>query len=488
VVAAAPWAGDDAATAPSTTVPATTTTVDRRPASITVPTEPTLPRGTPTEPAGWIPVEGSSWEPTYAFSFGDDAGLVLGYGMRSGAVLYTSGDGVGRTSGRWIAVVPSQPGMGYAQLRAGGVETTAGDRTVLVSTTPDGVVRMEVAQWQRTASSPEGPAVTITAFGVDLAAMLSVAATVELEWRSGGLREPDVSASLGPGGPLDGLEPLPVDDLAISPWAEHLGTPLSWTDVVDTDNGRWAGVRRYRPDPVASTVQQLLLVRPIAPDELTLDVERRVDTLARQGFRVELGWLEASGLGVVDVPLADGTRLAVTGPHGLVELLDLVSELRAAADDEWVELVTASVNGGLQPVVSSFDEQTSTAIGSGGDWSADVTGGQLSIGGPRGGTWEAFTHGQGPQLVEYRSVGVAYLLATTTFPNEARQVTVQIGDEPERTVPLREIPGTGVLAAVVELDAALPYTVRWTDADDAPVEGPVDAAASVAANAAAGPP
>jgi hypothetical protein len=45
-----------------------------------------------------------------------------------------------------------------------------------------------------------------------------------------------------------------------------------------------------------------------------------------------------------------------------------------------------------------------------------------------------------------------------------------------------------VLAAVVELDAALPYTVRWTDADDAPVEGPVDAAASVAANAAAGPP
>ncbi len=263
VIAAAPWAGDEAATAPSTTEPAPTTTVDRRPASITVPTEPTLPSDVPTEPAGWIPVDGSRWAPNYVFSFGEEADAFAWNGFRSGAVLYTSRDEVGRTSGRWIAVVPSQPGMDTAQLRAGGVETTAGDRRVVVSSAPDGVVRVEVAPWTTAATSPRGPAVTITAFGIDLAAMLSVAATVELDWDSTGVgaRVADVTASLGPGGPLDGLEPVPVNDLAINPWAEHLGTSLSWTDVVDTRGGQWAGVRLYRPDPVGAVVQRLLLVR-----------------------------------------------------------------------------------------------------------------------------------------------------------------------------------------------------------------------------------
>lgn len=483
VVAAAPWAGDEAATAPSTTEPAPTTTVDRRPASITVPTEPTLPSDVPTEPAGWIPVDGSRWAPNYVFSFGDQTDRFFANGFRSGAVLYTSRDEVGRTSGRWIAVVPTQPGMDSALLRVGGVETTAGDRRVVVSSAPDGVVRVEVAPWTTVATSARGPAVTITAFGIDLAAMLSVAATVALDWRAGGVRGADVSASLAPGGPLDGLQPVPVDDLAISPWAEHLGTPLSWTDVVDTRDGQWSGVRLYRPDPVGAVVQRLLLVRPVPADELTLDVERRVDELARRGLRVELGRLESNGFAIADVPLADGTRLAVTGPHDLVDLLDLVADLRPATDAEWVELVTLSMNGGLQPDLSSLMQDVrQTAIGGGGQWSADVTGGWLSIGGPDGGTWEAFTHGQGPQLVEYRTFGVAYLRATTTFPNEARRVTVQIGDDEPRTYPLREIPGTGVLAAVVELDAALPYTVRWSDADELQVEGPIDAAASASAS------
>ncbi len=486
VITAAPWSGTAGPTpAPATTVPPPPSTTGGRPPSLTsVPaTDPTLPPGMPTEPAGWIPDAGSSWTAVFGASFTEGRAL----GAPSGAVLYASPDGVGRTPGRWVAAVASPSGPAYDRLRAGGVATTAGDRPAIVSVSPAGVVRVDVAVDREPAGSGAErlpTTTTVTGSGIALAALLSVAAGVELV-ETGGVLTADVAASLLPGGPLEGLEPLPIGDLRLQPWSDRASTPRSLTQLVDPDRGTWATVSVGGADALADLVTRLLLVDRIDPGELTLDVERRLDDLARRGLRVELGRLASSGAVVGEAVLPDGSTLVVSGLGDVRDTLDLVAELRPASGDEWVELLIAGANGGVPLDSGAAEAPPVSVIGRGGQWWAEVVDGMMTIGGPSFFVQERFTHGQGPQLVEYRSIASAFLLATTTFPDDARRVTVSQGDGEPRSWPLREIRGTGVLAAVVELDPLLPVTVTWSSADGTPVDGPVDAAAAAATAVAA---
>ncbi|MCB1000972.1 MAG: hypothetical protein KDB40_16885 [Acidimicrobiales bacterium] len=467
VVAAEPWSGDDAAAAPTTSVPASAPTTVPRPASVPA-TEPTLPRGQPTGPAGFVPTEGSRQQVVWAMSF--EPGSTIWQAMASAVLV--SGDDVTRTSGRWLAVDLAEGGrQGYQRLRPGGVRIAAGDRPALLTISADGVVRIEV----RVPEEPES-VVVVTGFGLDLAAMVAVAAEVGFVWE-GNVRRFDLAALQTDGGALAGLTQVPTDGVVTEPMVQALGDTVAVTQLVDPVDGGWALAALQRIDAAAQRIHDLFVTAPLAPDDLTLEVQRRLDDLARRSVVVELRELVGSGAVVARMPWQGDLDLVVASASGPTAVLDLIGSLRPATAVEWEQLLIDSWAGELEHVDTREPERTVLAVR--GTWSAEVVDGTFLISADGSGVYEPFRYGRGPQLVEYRSIDQAFLRITTTFPDEARSVIVaQEGAEPQ-TARLVERRGTGVLATVVELDPAVPYSVTWFDHEGQPVEGPVDASGAV---------
>lgn len=476
VIAAAPWDATDTATPPTTAAP--TTTVRTRPPSLSdIATDPTLPRDWPTTPAGWIPTEDSPFQVVYAYSSGEDTSLFDP--TWGNAVTVFAADGpIGRATGRWLAIDAAPAGMSYGTMRRGGVVTVAGERQVIVSSSEDGVVSVEVELFDDTGDTP----VRVVGFGVGLDAMLGVAAEVDLAW-TGNVRRLDLDAVESTGA-LAGLVPrIAVDQINLSFDGEH-GIPMAMTDL--TDGASWARAAVIRQNPEQAQLSELLLRTPLDTAALPIDLQRRLDELARRGLPIALSRVVDSGVVTGRAQLTADTALLVSTDGTVADVVRLLGSMRPATDDEWVDLLTQSANDLLTSPTARNDDPF-VQVGSGTNWSSEISRSHFSLGTATSGVWERFSHGQGPELVEYRSFDVAFLRATTTFPNEARLVVVtQEGADPQRAK-LVEIPDAGVLAAVVELDPTLPYTVAWVDTDDQPVDGPVDAAASQASRTEAAP-
>jgi hypothetical protein len=349
---------------------------------------------------------------------------------------------------------------------------------VIVSSSDDGVVTVDVEMFGDTGDTP----VRVIGFGVGLDKMLTVAAEVDLTW-TGNNRRLDLSTVESTGALSDLAPRIAVDQISLSFDGEH-GIPMAWTDL--TDGASWARVAIVRQNPEQAQLSELLLRTPIDTALVPLDVQRRLDELARRGLPITLSRAVDSGSITGRAQLTDDTTLVVSTEGTPADLLRLLESLRPANDDEWLELLVQSANDLLTYPAARNDDPFVQA-GAGADWSADVSRDRFSIGGGSGGVWEPFSHGQGPELVEYRSFDVAFLRATNTFPNEARFLSVTQDGAVRQRVKLVEIPGTGVLVAVVDLDPTLPYTVTWIDTDGEPVEGPIDAAASRSAGPEAAP-
>ncbi|MEZ5251769.1 MAG: hypothetical protein R2713_21950 [Ilumatobacteraceae bacterium] len=314
VVAAEPWSGDDAAAAPTTSVPASAPTTVPRPASVPA-TEPTLPRGQPTGPAGFVPTEGSRQQVVWAMSF--EPGSTIWQAMASAVLV--SGDDVTRTSGRWLAVDLAEGGrQGYQRLRPGGVRIAAGDRPALLTISADGVVRIEV----RVPEEPES-VVVVTGFGLDLAAMVAVAAEVGFVWE-GNVRRFDLAALQTDGGALAGLTQVPTDGVVTEPMVQALGDTVAVTQLVDPVDGGWALAALQRIDAAAQRIHDLFVTAPLAPDDLTLEVQRRLDDLARRSVVVELRELVGSGAVVARMPWQGDLDLVVASASGPTAVLDLI--------------------------------------------------------------------------------------------------------------------------------------------------------------------
>jgi hypothetical protein len=472
VIAAAPWDATD--TAPPETTAAPTTTVARPPSLRDLETEPTLPRDWPTTPAGWIPAEGSRYQVTYAFSTGE--GFVMDPSWGTSVAVYASEGELTRTSNRWLAIEAFPSGVWNQQIRPSSVTTTTGERRVLVSTSADGVVTVDVEMFPDTGEAP----VRISGFGVDLGTLLTVAAEVDLEW-NGNTRRLGFDA-VDASGALDGLTPRVTDGvMRLGFDAEH-GLPLAATDLVDDTGRRWARVSVLRQNADEALLSELLRRRPVDVSSLPLELQRRLDDLARRGLPIELFRSFDGPALLARAQLTSDTVLVATadGTSDERDVIDVIESVQPASDDEWVELLVQSSNGLLDSPELVSEAEDITPLGNGPDWDSNVMRGTFTIGSASGGVWEPFTHGQGPELVEYRSFDVAYLRATTTFPDEARLIVVTQDGRDRQRAKLIEIPGTGVLAAVVEVDPTLPYTVAWVDQDEEPVDGPVDAASSLA--------
>lgn len=475
VLAAAPWDDTSATPAPSTTVP-TSSTERPRPTTSVRPTEPTLPAGTPTSPAGWVPVESSGYQVVWAMSNGDEPVFDMYASGGSSLALYVGDGEVGRTTGRWLAVNAFPPEMTYQPLRRGAVPTVAGDRRALVSTASDGVVNVDV----EVIDGDSEVRLSVTGHGVGLDVLLAVAAADGLP-TTGNARMLDLTALEVDGGPLDGLRRVPTDGIGIWPFNEDIDPAMAWTDVVSSDGRRWASVRLSRPDATRDVISSLLLTPPLPPDQVTDEVQVRLDELARRGMRVTLQRSIQSAVVYLRAGLPDGTRLTVTMDGSVLDALGVLADLRPADPDDWVELLVDSQNGRLV-YPQSTAMPTFTSFGSGRNWSAEVSDGRFNLGAEDTGAYERFEFAQGPSLVEYRTFDRLFLRATTTFPSEARSITVvQEGAPAGRDLQvekLAEVGTTGVLGAVVQLDPALPYRVVWTDADGATVDGPADASVS----------
>ncbi|MFN8020906.1 MAG: hypothetical protein U0Q03_05185 [Acidimicrobiales bacterium] len=469
VIAAAPWDDDGASAATSTTVPATSTSA---PGGVIAPTPTiapvsTLPSDAITEPAGWIPGDSSRFQPYGVGSSTGDRGT----SSATTFALFTGTDEIGRASGRWLAV-DGTPDVGVGGfLTRDAVSVSVGDRRGLLSTASDGVVTLDV----EAIDGDSRDLVEVVSHGIDLAAIMAVGSVARLERRTP-TAEPTLDlGALAALPELAGLQQHPTRGLFVWPNADSAAPQVSWTGLIDRAGSNPVNVMVVRTDPITEIVDGLVLGRPLPDGTITNDVQQQLDDLARQGRRVELVGGSTPGSITARERLDDGTTLVVASMLRADELLGLVETLRPATPDEWVSLLLDAYNGDLT-IEPSTDTPHLTSLGSGDDWTADVTDGMLWIGASQTSTWGRLLHTQGPAVVPYRSFDECYLLLTTTFPSEARHALVLQDAPGGRTgsvVDLHEIDTTGVLAAVVRLEhPELPYSIEWYDEAGAPVEGP----------------
>lgn len=456
VIAAAPWDGEEVST-PPTTVPATTTTAPRTSTTSVAP-EPTLPAGFETDPPGMLLAGPSSFQLSGAQSN-------QGYSAGAGDPLevWMSPDAA-RTNGRWVVIDSREMFGDFGTLRRGGVRIDAGGRRALMTVAVDGVVEVELPP-------VDGVGFTVTSFGLDLAEVARIAATVTIDAR--GIDHGDL---LDPGGPFDGLEPRIAEDVEWYPWGGSVGQPDAWSIFVDPAAGLWLQVTVDRPTPMERLLTDLVNTAPIDvatldPDELaglaTL-TERVADPST---VRISTDVHETS-FRVVQFALDDGQVVTAAGPVDLDDLLEMSAQLELATPDEWREASIETMNGpGVEP-----EYEPPTEIGDGGDgterWTAQIDGIWFSIGGPDYYASSPFEPVSGPTVTAYRSLDHAFLLVTNTWPNDGLRVVVeQQGLEPQE-LDLRQVGDTPVYAGAAEIDGDLPVAISWFALDGTPVEGP----------------
>lgn len=328
VIAAAPWSNDTAATPPtSTTTPPTSTTTPAP--HTTVPSNPLA--GIPTTPVGWVatPPTDSDWV------FGGAGSNDIGQGFSGERVDVWAQRDTARDTGPWLVVRSSPYNQG--SLVEGGIRTTFGDRSAVVSTGTDGVTRLTVS-----VGPPGGPDTTTLIFeslglGLDQLAPLAASVTPpngfenepilygDLRSRSGVLGLPlrysgspaFAGAGLGPG----------IPDASTSYWSATGGS-------IEVARRPW--------DPEFTSVAPLLLTPMAVPPQL----QPIVDDLSRMGRDVSVFTsVDQPDVGIVSWH-QDDLLLSLTGYRAPLEvLLTMARNARPATDAEWIDLLTQTQQG-----------------------------------------------------------------------------------------------------------------------------------------------
>ncbi len=454
--AAAPWKDDSVAAPPTSSMPTTTDTIAATASRVASSAARGLPDGVVTTPAGWVL---------------DQPGRFIAVGAQSNGSFVGPGDAydlwrdtlASRTTGAFIAIDSQFLLNGVETMRKGGVRIMVGDRPALLWTAPDGVVEIQVA-------TPTG-LIVITSGGVGLTDLVTIAATVNADVRDRNTLDYhgiDEAAD----GPFAGLIRVVNGGTEVYPGADQVGTALSWTSYVDPRDGDYVELRVLATGRDEQLINDLVLSRPLTEDAYGPDDAATVDRLIRSGRNMQLR-ITTSGNDrlIARMQLGDDTQLLVTGDVELHELLDIVGRVQPAAPETWRALLLDTMNG----VDLALDHEWAPLFFSGegpANWQATVYDGRFDIGADDSWSSNAFSHGSGPELTEYRTIERALLRATTTFPDSARSIVVTQAGHDQIAASLIEFDRSAVFVAVIELDAALPYTVQWLDADGVPVPGP----------------
>jgi hypothetical protein len=467
VIAAAPWDGDETASPPTTTGPAPTTTAPRAQTTSVAPDQ-TLPEDFVTDPPGMLLAGSSSF--VLAGAQSDQRYPGVGDPIE----VWMSPDAT-RTNGRWVVIDSREQMGGFEVLRRDAVRIdVGGGRRALMTIASDGVIELEVPP-------TDGAGFAITSFGLDLAAITGIAATVTVDAR--GIEHGDL---LPAGGPFDGLDLRIPADVDFYPYDSVTGPPDAWSYFVDPATGEGVQVTVDRPSPLERLLVELVIAIPVAvadlePDELAGLAMLSTEVGAEVGAPLDEGGLTLAtnavepGLWAIRYPLPGDRVVTITSAVELADLLEISAQLELATPDAWRKASIETMNGpGVEP-----EYVTSTVIGYGGAgmerWTAQIDQIWFSIGGPAYGFSSPFEPVSGPTLTAYRSLEQAFLLATNTWPNDGLRIVVaQPGLEPQQ-LDLRQVGDTPVYAVVAEIDGDLPVTISWSDLDGVPVEGPTTA-------------
>ncbi len=467
VIAASPWGGDDVATAPTTTVPTTTppTPPTTQPGS-TATTEPGLPPGVSADVPGMLPAGPSRFVLAWAESA--VGRLEAGADVGNRVEVWMSPD-ASRNTGKWIVIVSQELTGGSSDwLRRDAIRVEAGPRPALLFARSDGVVEIDVPV-------SEGAPFTVAGFGVGLAELIRIAATVRID--PSGIDHGDL---LTPGGPFDGLEQRAAEHVAWFPGGFATPTADAISGFVDPTGNQWIQVNVAPPNPTTQLLDELVGTVPVDRTELSLiglgglfSLSQRFDSVTVVRSRLD------EGIGIVSFVLRDGRIVRVAGNMNQIdELLTFASDLELAAPEAWEDaVIEATTAAGVVSGATTSNTEIGGSLN--GQWQAEVYGSadafQVHISGTEVAMGETFDPDPGPQLTIYRSIDKAFILATNTWPNEGRRVVItQPGLEPQ-DLPLVQIPDTAIHALIVELDATLPYEVQWRDRWGAPVGEPTQA-------------
>lgn len=458
VIAAAPWDGEDVATPPTTTVPPT---VPPTTAPLpTTTTEPGLPPGVSADVPGMLPIGPTSFVLVFAESI-SDANKYEVLGSLDPIEVWMSSD-ASRNAGRWIVIDSRETSSDVQSLRRDATRVEAGIRPALLVARPDGVIEIEVPV-------SDGVPFSISGFGVGLPELIRVASTVRVDAR--GIDHGDL---LAPGGPFDGLDRRVAEDVAWSPGGFSNSTPDAISAFVDGTGGEWIQVSVDAPDPTTQLLDELTGMTPVDPATLSLPGLEGLYSLSGRFDSVKVVRSDVVvGIGFVTFALRDGRVVTVAGQIESDELLAFAAKLELAEPDGWTDAVIEASDAGVNQQGSPPVNIGESALG---EWQAQIYGSSsalwVAINGRYISMGETLDPEIGPHLTVYRSIDKALIFITNTWPNVGRRVVItQPGLEPQ-DLPLVQIPDSPLSALVVELDATLPYTVQWLDADGVLVPGP----------------
>ncbi len=461
VIAAAPWDSDQTATPATTTTPPTTTPPPTTAPRSTTTTEPSLPPGVSAAIPGMLATEPGPYVLFFAESIDDENKYDL-LDSLDPIEVWMSPD-ASRNAGRWVVIDSRETSSDVQALRRDATRVDAGTRPALLIARPDGVVEIEVPV-------TDGVPFSVSGFGLTLPELIRIASTVRID-----AREIDHGDLLAPGGPFDGLEQRVADDVAWFPGGFSNSTPDAISAYVDESGSGWIQVSVDAPDPTTQLLDELIGLTPVQTSTLSLRGLSGWFSLSKRFDLVTVVRSDVNrGFGFVTFALRDRRIVTVAGQIGIDELLSFAAQLELAEPGDWRDaVIDASEAGGRErqgspPTVigeSALGEWQAQIYGSGGSAWVAINGRELSMG-------ETFDPETGPHLTSYRSVDKTFVLATNTWPNTARRVVIaQPGVEPQELA-LAQIQNSAMYALVAELDAALPYTVQWLDADGVAVPGP----------------
>ncbi len=460
VIAAAPWDGDQTATPTTSTTPPTTTPPLTTSPRVTTTTEPSLPPGVSANIPGMLATDPAPYVLVFAESI-DDGNKYDVLGSLDPIEVWMSPD-ASRSAGRWVVIDSRETSSDVQALRRDATRVDAGTRPALLIARPDGVVEIEVPV-------SDGVPFSVSGFGLTLPELIRIASTVRIDAR--GIDHGDLLAA---GGPFDGLQQRVAEDVAWNPGGFSNSTPDAISAYVDESGSKWIQVSVDAPDSRTQLLDELIGLTPVQKSTLSLRGLSGMFSLSERFDSVKVVRSDVNvGISFITFGLPDRRIVTVAGQIDVDELLSFAAQLELAEPGDWRDaVIEASEAGGVgtqgsPPTIigeSALGEWQAQIYGSVGSWWVAINGRALSMG-------ELFAPETGPRLTSYRSIDKTFILVTNTWPNEGRRVLiVQAGQG--AALALVQIQDSPLYALVAELDATLPYTVQWLDADGGPVPGP----------------
>ena len=468
IIAAAPWDdADDAAPAPSTTVAPPSASSVR----ITDQAPPTTDRPlgiNDVGPAGYVLEGVGTFQLAGAWNAGVEYRPPETY-ADDRFDLWTS-NGATRTTGQWLAIATNKGRGSSDETLPDGVRVLAGKGIGVVSTSADGVSRL---LFKATDDTP----FELSGFGFDLGALLTVAAQVGAG--------PDDTIEYGslPDGIFAGLTPMlseHVPNGGLNPFLQ-LARARVGVYYVHPESGGTVEVTVNQPTDVDAAVLDFLF-QPVT--DLSNDDRARLDQLTQAGRRFRLstlpdwpGTILATSMQPGDELTSDtigsqpGDAISVFGTGvSASTMIRVLSQLRSAGDDEWVDVIDRSNRGLLNVDVPADVSEvigSQEQLGAGRSWyRIEMIAGArpyIFVSNERSG-WGAPIPDipSAPTVRRYASPTYTYVVATARQPSPIRTIRVTRDGMPPEDIPMVHV-GESVDAAGYGFTEMLPVAVEFLD-------------------------